>query len=195
VTQNSSITPSQTVGPFFHPAMLRTDSTITDLTIPNQEGQRVRIRGQVIDGAGDPVPDAGIEIWQANEFGHYATPSDLDESGDDPIFLGYGRCGTGDSGDYEFHTIKPGRVPFDSSQTQAPHLCVVVYARGLLNHLVTRIYFDDDQPQDSDPILQYVPEDRRETLIARKGEMDGEAHVYHFNIVLQGENETVFFNV
>jgi protocatechuate 3,4-dioxygenase, alpha subunit len=190
------LTGSQTVGPFFSPTLLREDARRHVLTGPETVGERIRIEGRVLDGDGLPVPDALVEIWQANAHGRYYHPADSRAAPLDPSFLGFGRCGTAEDGSYWFETIKPGAVPFDAErqQRQAPHIAVTVFARGLLNHLVTRLYFADEPTNAQDPILQRVPDSRRATLLARR-ESRGEQVVYRFDIVLQGAGETAFFNV
>ena len=188
------LTSSQTVGPFFSPALLREDARHNVLTKPETVGNRIRIEGRVLDGDGLSIPDAMVEIWQANASGRYNHPADQGPADLDPSFTGFGRSGTDENGDYWFETIKPGAVPFDAMHLQAPHINVTIFARGLLNHLVTRIYFADDPANVSDPVLQRVPENRRATLLARR-EQSENATIYRFDIVLQGENETAFFNV
>ena len=187
-------TGAQTVGPFFGPALLRDGARRQVLVGPATSGTRLRIEGRVLDGDGAPVPDALIEIWQANTHGRYDHPADGRDRPLDPSFTGFGRTGTDDDGAYWFETIKPGRVPGPDDTLQAPHVVVTVFARGLLNHVVTRLYFADDPTNDQDPILARVPTDRRPTLLARSTERDGQ-RVYRFDIVLQGEGETVFFNL
>ena len=188
------LTSSQTVGPFFSPALLREDTRRNMLTQPETVGERIRIEGRVLDGDGLPIPDAMVEIWQANAHGRYNHPGDQGPAVIDLSFMGFGRSGTDEDGGYWFETIKPGPVPFDEEHTQAPHISVTIFSRGLLNHLVTRIYFEDEPANASDPVLQHVPEDRRATLVARC-EQDENAVLYRFDIVLQGANETAFFNV
>jgi protocatechuate 3,4-dioxygenase alpha subunit len=183
---------SQTIGPFFHNGMLRDDARRHTLIAPETEGQRIRLEGYVYDGDGLGVPDAMIEIWQANHHGRYRHPADQRAAPLDPAFSGFGRCGSDASGFYWFETIKPGRVPFDDRRMQAPHICVAVFARGLLNHLMTRIYFADEPANVEDPILGYVPTERQGTLMARR---PGGDTVYRVDIVLQGAGETVFFNI
>ncbi|HCJ34216.1 MAG TPA: protocatechuate 3,4-dioxygenase subunit alpha [Ktedonobacter sp.] len=187
------LTGSQTVGPFFSPCLLREDACRNVLTQPESAGERIRIEGRVLDGDKVPVPDAMMEIWQANAHGRYNHATDQGPAPLDLTFTGFGRSGTGDDGSYWFETIKPGPVPFDAGHMQAPHICVTVFARGLLNHLVTRLYFEDETTNAEDPVLQCVPNERRATLLARR-EPDS-AIVYRFDIVLQGANETVFFNL
>jgi protocatechuate 3,4-dioxygenase alpha subunit len=188
------LTSSQTVGPFFAPALLREDARRNVLTRPDTVGERIRIEGCVLDGDGVPVPDALIEIWQANAQGRYNHAADQGAAQLDSYFLGFGRSGTAEDGSYWFETVKPGLVPFDGERMQAPHICVTVFSRGLLNHLVTRLYFEDESGNVLDPVLQYVPNDRRETLLARR-EVRDTVVVYRFDIVLQGADETVFFNL
>jgi protocatechuate 3,4-dioxygenase alpha subunit len=190
----SSLTSSQTVGPFFSPALLRKDAIRNVLTQPETIGERIRITGRVLDGDGIPIPDALIEIWQANAHGRYNHPTDKGPGMLDPSFLGFGRSGTDVDGTYWFETVKPGRVSFDGTRLQAPHICVTIFARGLLNHLVTRLYFADDPTNTLDPILASVPSNRQATLLAQR-EPDEVNGTYRFDIVLQGANETVFFNV
>ncbi|MCC6178672.1 MAG: protocatechuate 3,4-dioxygenase subunit alpha [Chloroflexi bacterium] len=186
------LTSSQTVGPFFSPALLREEQNL--LCDAETTGERIRIEGRVLDGAGDPVPDALVEIWQANEHGRYNHPLDQRDLPLDPRFTGFGRSGADDDGRYWFETIKPGPVPFDDGRMQAPHLVVTIFARGLLNHAVTRLYFADDAATADDPILALVPKARRQTLLAQRSKVDGET-VYRLDLVLQGAAETVFFNL
>lgn len=190
------LTASQTVGPFFAPALLREDARRNVLVRPETAGERIRIEGRVLDGDGAPVPDALIEIWQANAHGRYNHPADQGPAPLDPSFLGFGRSGTAEDGSYWFETVRPGRVPFDGERLQAPHVCVTVFARGLLNHAVTRLYFEDEAANAGDPVLQCVPVERRATLLAsRVAGRDGAQVVYRFDIVLQGAGETAFFNL
>ena len=184
-------TPSQTVGPFFHYALL--DEDRSKLVAPDHPSA-VRIGGTVRDGAGEVVPDAMLEIWQANAAGRYAHPEDDRE--DLPLedgFSGFGRCPTDAEGHYEFVTIKPGVVPSPEGQPQAPHILVSVFARGLLKQLVTRIYFPDEEAANAaDPVLTLIEDpDLRSTLVA-SAVGDGSLR---FDIHLQGEDQTVFFDV
>lgn len=185
------LTSSQTVGPFFHDCLLCTELHRKVLAA-EATGERIRIEGRVLDGNGQAVPDAVIEIWQANHDGHYSNAGDLPV---DQGFDGFGRTGTDSEGVYWFETIKPGRVAFNESTLQSPHICVAVFARGLLNHLYTRIYFADDPANSDDPVLQCVPAERRSTLLAQPETVGHASVVYRFDVVLQGEDETVFFNI
>ena len=184
-------TPSQTVGPFFSILFLRQEP-VQVLVRPETEGQRIRIEGRILDGDGAPVDDALIEIWQANSYGRYNHPADRGEAPLDAAFTGFGRAGTDEAGRYWFETIKPGRVPFDAQTWQAPHVVFTVLARGLLNHLATRLYFAVEAANDANPVLQRVPAERRATLLAQPESVAGKL-VYRFDIILQGEAETVFF--
>jgi protocatechuate 3,4-dioxygenase alpha subunit len=186
------LTPSQTVGPFFAPGLLRPDAVRQVLAGPDTPGEPIRLEGQVLDGAGEIVPDALIEIWQADAAGHYNHP--VDRPATDQFFLGYGRAGIEKNGFFWFETIKPGAVAFDATRQQAPHINLTIFARGLLNHLATRLYFEDEMTNATDPVLQSVPPPRRDTLIARRRVEDGQT-IYRLDIRLQGEGETVFFNL
>ena len=182
------LTPSQTTGPFVAISFERT--VVDDVAPPSVAGDRVTIRGRVLDGDGKPVDDAVIETWQANSHGKYAHPEDTREKLLEPEFKGFGRVLSDGHGAFRFKTIKPGRVPGPGDTLQAPHLVVLVFMRGLLKHLVTRIYFPDEPSNSEDAILALVPPERRSTLVARKVE-DG---LFEWNVVLQGDQETVFFD-
>jgi protocatechuate 3,4-dioxygenase, alpha subunit len=184
-------TSSQTVGPFFSRALLR--DPLNDLVRAETRGERITIAGCVLDGDGAPVPDAMIEIWQANADGRYRHPEDNQEALLDPAFEGFGRAGTDANGAFRFTTIKPGAVPSRGAKLQAPHINVTVFARGLLNHLNTRIYFPGEALNATDEWLQSVDQSRRHTLIAKLQDSAG-ARVFQFDIVLQGRDETVFFD-
>lgn len=179
--------PSQTVGPFFHNCLIRGGENI--LTVPQTQGQHIVIQGQVLDGDGQPVPDAMVEIWQADANGIFNHPEDPKQVEVDPSFQGFGRAETADNGRFTFHTIKPGII----SGEQTPYINVRIFARGMLIHAVTRIYFADEAGNTSDALLNAVPEERRETLVATPEESPG-FPTYRFNIHLQGEQETVFFD-
>ena len=193
------LTGSQTVGPFFSLGLLYEGACRNVLVQPETNGEHIRIEGRVIDGDGVPVPDALIEIWQANASGRYAHPADQGPAPFDSTFDGFGRAGTGTDGSFWFETVKPGAVPFNDEAMQAPHICVTIFARGLLNHLVTRLYFADEAANETDPVLQCVPAERRAALLARRMPAsklaDGISVVYTFDVILQGEGETPFFNL
>lgn len=185
-------TPSQTAGPFFHYMLTPEESgyaykslvgpSLAEASVP---GDRVRITGIVRDGLGEPVSDVLIELWQADAQGRYAHPADGRAS--NAAFRGFGRCATDANGVFTFETIKPGAI----GDGQAPHITAVVFMRGGQNHLYTRLYFDDEATANAaDPVLQSVPAERRATLIARR-----EGGAYHFDIRVQGGEETVFFDV
>jgi protocatechuate 3,4-dioxygenase alpha subunit len=188
-------TPSQTVGPYFayglSPEQYGYQQNLTSIAGSQMvegeiEGQRIRVEGRVFDGAGNPISDALIEIWQADGLGRYAHPSD--PRGSNSTFKGFGRCGTGTDPQcrFWFDTIKPGKVDGD----QAPHLNVIVSMRGMLLHAFTRIYFSDEPSNAADKVLRMVPAERRNTLIAtHQG-----GNVYRFDIHMQGVEETVFFD-
>lgn len=186
-------TPSQTVGPFYSLGLTR--KPMNNLASETTEGERIRIEGQVFDGDGNPVPDALIEIWQANAYGRYNHPEDKQERPFDPQFIGWGRAGTDANGSYWFETIKPGTVPGSEGRAQAPHANLTVFARGMLVHAFTRIYFGDEPANEYDPVLSAIKDkERRGTLIATREERDGKS-IYRFDIRLQGERETVFFDM
>jgi protocatechuate 3,4-dioxygenase alpha subunit len=160
---------------------------------PDVKGERVKLICTVLDGQGVTVPDAMIEIWQANAEGKYNHPADTQAKPVDPAFLGFGRAGTDGNGACEFETIKPGRVPGRGKTLQAPHLEVSVFARGLLKRAPTRIYFAGDPANDQDPVLALVPKARRTTLMAQP--VPGEPGTWRFDVHLHGAKETVFFDI
>ena len=181
---------SQTVGPFFSIGFEALYQN--DLTVPGLKGRLVTIRGQVFDSDKLPVPDAVIEIWQANSFGKYAHSEDQQDKPLDLGFTGFGRCPTDAEGRFGFRTVKPGPVPSSTETPQAPHINVSIFMRGLLDRLVTRIYFIDEDSNRTDEILNLIDPARRATLFAR--EIPGESDAYLWNIVLQGYDETVFLD-
>ncbi len=188
------VTPSQTIGPFFHRALLH--EGWNDLAARGLAGERVAIEGRIVDGDGTPVGDAMIEVWQANAAGRYDHPEDRHEHKLlDPNFHGFGRTASGPDGRFRLRTIKPGAVPGIDGAPQAPHIDVSIFARGLLKRLVTRIYFPDEPFNAADPLLNALPAARRATLIARVAPGVAAERVLHFDIVLQGDNETVFLDV
>jgi protocatechuate 3,4-dioxygenase alpha subunit len=185
----SPSTPSQTVGPFFSVGFSWLERAAVDSA--ESGGPRVAIQGRVLDGDGQPVPDAVLEIWQADANGEYSWARQAD--GKPPeIPFGFARVATDDSGRFRFSTMKPGRVGGPGDRAQAPHLEVSLFMRGLLRRLVTRIYFADDRANEGDPILALVPADRRHTLMARR--FSGEAETLVWDVHLQGQQETVFFD-
>ena len=205
-------TPSQTIGPFFHYGLPwkggadlvgKSDMGARADLIPESHyllacpsprdpprGEVIEIAGRVLDARDEPVPDAMIEIWQANAAGRYASDEDRREDVPlDPAFVGWGRAAALADGEWRFRTVMPGRVPGPAGTTQAAHVAVSIFARGMLKRLATRIYFADGEGLKGDPVLAAVPEDRRETLIARRlGE-----NTWWLDLRLSGEGETVFF--
>jgi protocatechuate 3,4-dioxygenase, alpha subunit len=190
----------QTVGPFFKIglAWLYRDQ----LAGPDVDGERIEINGRVLDGDGKLVPDAVLEIWQANSQGKYAHPEDEQNKKLDAGFPGFGRIATDDQGRFRFTTIKPGQVPAQESSTktsaasaplQAPHINVSFCTRGLLRRLTTRIYFPDEPANAADFALLRVDRARRSTLIAKRSA--NSVSKFEWDIVLQGCNETVFFDI
>jgi protocatechuate 3,4-dioxygenase alpha subunit len=192
----SQITPSQTVGPYFAYGLTPNgkyawnDAFSSNLVTPDTSGDRIRVEGFVYDGDGTLVPDCMLEIWQADAQGRFADPQDK-RALPNATFKGFGRCGTGAKGEFSFDTIKPGSVPDPDGKPQAPHILMAIFARGMLLQNYTRIYFDDEAANAADPVLALVPADRRGTLIAKRGQ----SGVYRFDIHLQGNDETVFFDV
>jgi protocatechuate 3,4-dioxygenase, alpha subunit len=181
------LTPSQTVGPFLAIGLTWRDGPYV---VPDGSPGAIRISGQVSDGAGNPVPDAMIETWQADAEGRFAHPDDP-RPASISNFRGFGRCATDDEGAFAIVTLKPGPLPGGDGRTEAPHIDVSVFARGLLDRLVTRIYFPDEAEANAkDPLLSSLPGSVRDTLIAV---WDGEN--LRFDIRLQGQNETAFFEL
>ncbi len=152
-------TVSQTVGPFFHIGLrwLFNEHVVED----GAPGRHIIVQGKVLDGDGAPVPDALIEVWQADSNGTYSHPSDAHEKPGSAGFRGYARVPTSDEGRFRLYTVKPGRVPAPGGGMQAPHILVALFMRGLLRHLVTRIYFSDEPSNEEDLVLQRVPAPRR----------------------------------
>ena len=191
-------TPSQTVGPFFSLGLDRPEWS--DLTRSNPSGaplgERIVIEGRVIDGDGAPVTDAVVEIWQANAAGRYAHPEDQQSDKPlDPNFRGFGRAATDAEGHFRFTTVKPGPVPGRGNSLQAPHINVLLFSRGLLIHLHTRIYFEGEPANAADPLLSSIEDPKkRGTLLARR-EGSGSPARYRFDIIMQGENETAFLEL
>ncbi len=185
-----ALTPSQTIGPFLH---IELPYEGEDKLVQPNHADAIRLIGRITDGQGDAVDDALVEIWQANAAGRYAHPEDTRE--DLPLedgFTGFGRCAADQEGLYEFLTVKPGPVPGPNGRPQAPHIDVSVFARGLLNRLVTRIYFPDEaEANAADPVLSLIEDEaERQTLVATQA--DG---ALRFDIRLQGDGETTFFSI
>ena len=198
-------TASQTAGPYVHIGLApkQAGSDIFEknfsnmLAGPDTKGERIRIEGRVFDGSGTPVRDVLIEIWQANAAGRYNHPADRQHKDLDDGFRGWGRgCSDFETGVYTFDTIKPGPVEGRNGRVMAPHVNFWIVARGINVGLNTRMYFSDEAAANAkDPVLNMIEwEVRRKTLIAERSERDGEV-VYRFDIVIQGEGETVFFDI
>jgi protocatechuate 3,4-dioxygenase alpha subunit len=169
---------SQTVGPFFH---LAGNMNLGCVAAPTFPGERIQLVCRVVDGDGVPVPDALIELWQANPSGNYS----------DPAFGGFGRLSSDENGTCTFETVRPGSVAGLNGARQAPHINLIVFARGLLKHLYTRVYFAGDPANVGDAVLQMIPVERQGTLIAHAAV----PHIWNFEIHLCGDCETVFFDL
>lgn len=196
-------TPSQTAGPYVHIGLapgaagfdIYKQELGKDIAGPNAMGKRIRIEGRVIDGMGSPIKDVMLEAWQANAAGIYAHPEHPGAVEDG--FRGWGRIITDfNTGEWGFDTIKPGAVTDQNGRTMAPHISLWIVARGINVGLQTRLYFSDEEASNAaDPVLNLIEwERRRQTLIAARTEQDGKP-VYRFDIKLQGEDETVFFDI
>ncbi|MEL7139409.1 MAG: protocatechuate 3,4-dioxygenase subunit alpha [Pseudomonadota bacterium] len=201
-SRNLRETPSQTAGPYVHIGLAPGAAGLgfswrevgSEIAGPGAAGERIRIEGQVLDGLGAPVTDALLEIWQANAAGIYAHPEDPRQGGVEPDFQGWGRVATDfETGLFAIETVKPGAVTRQGDAPMAPHLTIWLVARGISMGLHTRLYFADEQAANAtDPVLARVPPERRETLIAARPDA---AALYRFDIRLQGEDETVFFDI
>ena len=200
-------TASQTAGPYLHIGMMPSvagldmrqeeDAKLNILAGPDAKGERIRLEGTIIDGEGVLVRDAQVEIWQANAAGKYDHPADTQDKPVDPAFRGFGRAVADfKTGLWWFETIKPGSVMGRHGRPMAPHINLMLFARGINIHLHTRIYFADEAAANAqDPVLNLIElEPRRATLLARREEREGQV-VYRFDIRLQGEGETVFLDV
>ncbi len=196
-------TPSQTAGPYVHIGLapgaagfdIYKEELGWDIAGPNAAGERIRVEGIVIDGTGSPVKDVLLEAWQANSQGIYAHPEHPGEV--EEGFRGWGRVITDfDTGEWGFDTVKPGPVMGRTGHMMAPHINLWIVARGINIGLNTRMYFDDEaEANAADPVINLIEwENRRATLIAKRSETDGKV-TYRFDIRLQGENETVFFDI
>ena len=185
-----ALTPSQTTGPYLEIGLI--GGPITNHLVDESDARAIRISGVLLDGAGDPVPDGMIEIWQANTAGRYAHPADdREEIPLETGFTGFGRSLTESDGGFVFVTVKPGRVPWADGRLQAPHLLVGIFARGLLKRVATRMYFPDEESANAeDPVLLGLEPEERATLVAR-----AEDGAHRFDVVLQGPGQTTFFVV
>ncbi len=199
-------TASQTAGPYVHIGLapkaagfdIYENNFGNVLVQPDTRGERIVIEGRVIDGSGTPVRDVLLEVWQANADGKYAHPADRQPGKQlDPGFRGWGRAASDfDTGVWRFETVKPGSVSGRNGRVMAPHVNLWIVARGINLGLNTRMYFSDEAEANAkDPVLNLIEwEVRRKTLIGQREQRGGET-VYRFDIVLQGDNETVFFDV
>ncbi len=185
---SKALTPSQTIGPFYFGTIIK--AYRADLAPAGIAGERIELALTLHDAKGDIVPDGLLEIWQANSHGRYNHPDDRRNLPLDAGFEGYGRASTDTSGTARFGTVKPGRVPWPAGGMQAPHVNVSVFARGVLNRLATRVYFDGDPANAEDPVLKMVPAERRAGLIAQR-----QNGAWHLPIYLGGAKETVFFDI
>jgi protocatechuate 3,4-dioxygenase alpha subunit len=184
-----SATPSQTVGPFFSIGLAHMNSA--SLCGQQAAGEHIYVAGTLLDGKRGPVPDALLELWQADSAGRFPGTDIVLGAMTESSFRGFGRVPTDGDGKFRFHTIRPGSVPTVDGRQQAPHIVVLLFMRGLLRHLTTRIYFADDERIATDPILALVGAKRTPTLLARP--MEGSPGHYHWDVHLQGDQETVFF--
>lgn len=182
-------TPSQTVGPYLHLGLTDAQS-ISRIARDRAKGEPVWLTFRVLDGEGVPVPDAMIELWQADSEGNYELPDDSEGGAG---FGGFGRMATAEDGSCTFETTRPGRVPGPGETVQAPHINVSILGRGILKRLSTRVYFAGEPANAADPILALVPENRRPTLLAQPDPARNSNWI--FDVRLRGEDETVFFDV
>ena len=185
---SKGLTPSQTIGPFYWGTLVNTYRA--DLAPPGVAGERIELALSMHDVAGATVPDGLLEVWQANSHGRYNHPDDRRTLPLDAGFEGCGRASTDATGIAHFATVRPGRVPWPAGGMQAPHINISVFARGVLNRLATRLYFNGDPALPEDPVLKMIEPARRGTLIARR-----DNGVWHLPIHLGGPAETVFFEV
>ncbi len=186
----SPSTPSQTVGPFFHLALRKLERQ--NVADSETAGESITIRGRVLDGDGEGVCDAMLELWQADAAGKFPGPVEGREVSRPKGSSGFGRVFMDHNGGFEFTVRKPGRVSGPHGILQAPHIVVMIFSRGLLKPLFSRIYFSDEPSNDEDHVLNLIPSERRGTLIARRS--DGGGNVLEWNVILQGDAETVFFD-
>jgi len=197
---SAGVTPSQTIGPFAAPCLTPNEAGKKNydwqqlingnLVTQDAVGERIRVEGRMFDGAEAPIDGILFEIWQADGQGRYAHPRDPRRT--NSSFKGFGRVESNMDGTFAFDTVKPGRVPGPNGAMQAPHIVVAIHMRGILQHLFTRIYFADEASNAEDPILKLVPADRRDTLIAKR---DGASGAYKIDFRIQGDRETVYFDI
>ena len=193
-------TASQSIGPFFNHILVASSKGRPrfmgrSLLRSGTKGERIRIVGSIVDGNGNPVNPAMVEIWQADADGRYRHQQDARENEDhDENFPGFGRTHTDMNGRFSFETVKPGPVQGRNNVPQAPHINVTIFIQGLDTHLFTRLYFADEPEANAiDPVLSSVEESRRVTLVAKRRETRGVV-VYEFKIRMRGDGETVFFD-
>jgi protocatechuate 3,4-dioxygenase alpha subunit len=188
VPASEGVTPWQTVGPYFHYALPYAGGPL--VAGASREGA-FTLHGHVYDAEGAPIPDALVEIWQADESGRFVDRPGIFEAPAPDGFRGFGRCDTDAEGRYAFTTVKPAGVPTEDGAEQAPHIAMSVFARGMLRRVVTRVYFDDQASANaSDPLLSSVEASRSGTLVAVS-----EDGGYRFDVRLQGDDETLFLDV
>jgi protocatechuate 3,4-dioxygenase alpha subunit len=185
----AELTPSQTIGPFYWGTIVQ--AYRADLAPPGVAGERIEVVLALYDADGAAVPDGVFEIWQANSHGRYNHPEDRRNLPLDAGFEGYGRTSTFTDGSSVFSTVKPGRVPWPAGGLQAPHINISIFARGLLNRVATRLYFEDEPANAEDPVLRMVEPARRSTLLAKKDDLGR----WRLPIHLGGPTETVFFDI
>ena len=192
-------TVSETTGPHFTPALFPEIGDLTNQGKGEPLGERIIVAGRVTDEDGRPVPNTMVEIWQANAAGRYAHPEDTQSDKPlDPNFRGFGRCATDAEGRFHFTTVKPGPVPGRGNRLQAPHINVLLFSRGLLIHLHTRVYFEGEAQNAADPLLSSIEDATvRQTLVARRegSGQGGSPARYRWDIVMQGDNETAFLEL
>ena len=184
-------TPSQTIGPFFAYCLTSPDygyKLIANNIIEQDSGNKIEVSGKVLDGDQNPIPDAMLEIWQADPEGKFPRA----RNNLDPSIMGFARTETNLDGSFLFQSVKPGVFKNSTGVVQAAHINLNLFARGLIAHLTTRIYFSDEESTYLDPLMSYIPDQRRKTLIAQLESSEGDCSYYNFDINLQGENETVF---
>jgi protocatechuate 3,4-dioxygenase alpha subunit len=188
VSASEGVTPWQTVGPFFHYALPYPDG---ELVAGASRAGAITLHGYVYDGEGAGLPDALVEVWQADESGAFVDAPGIYAAPVGDGFRGFGRAATDQDGHYTFTTVKPAGVPTEDGAEQSPHIAMSVFARGMLRRVVTRVYFDDETAANAaDPLLTSVEPGRVPTLVAVSAQGG-----YRFDVRLQGDGETVFLDV